>query len=353
MKGLQPLNLLVVEDNPGDYVLLEDYLRKSQLPLKEIFHAENITSVMDLSKKNGFDVALLDLSLPDSTGIDSVITMDRLLPKIPIVVFSGLNDVNVAIESISLGAQDYLVKGEFNEKLLTKSVPYIIERKKTLEKLRISNEKYELVNRATFDTIWEWDYQSAKGIWGEGFIKTFGYSEEKLQYGNDWMNEYIHPADRDRVNHQIQRCIAALKTNWQDEFRFRCADGTYKYVYDRGYIIFSEKGKPMRMFGAMTDITDRKELEQQLAEQRLKQQKLITEVTIQAQEKERNELGRELHDNINQVLATVKMYIGIAKEKEQIPHDIIGQCYEFVSHAMEEIRKLSHSLVAPSLGDIG
>ncbi|MEK7226667.1 MAG: sensor histidine kinase, partial [Bacteroidota bacterium] len=90
-----------------------------------------------------------------------------------------------------------------------------------------------------------------------------------------------------------------------------------------------------------------------LADQQLEQQKLITEVTIQAQEKERNELGRELHDNINQILATIKMYIGMAKEKEPPPKDLINQSYLYVSEAMEEIRKLSHSLVAPSLGDIG
>lgn len=67
----------------------------------------------------------------------------------------------------------------------------------------------------------------------------------------------------------------------------------------------------------------------------------------------RNELGRELHDNINQILATVKMYIGMAVAKEKIPLDLIQTCHQYVTEAMDEIRKLSHSLVAPSLGDIG
>lgn len=353
MKRFKPLSLLVVEDNPGDYLLLEKFLKVSQLPLNKISHADNMAAVSVLAKNNGFDVALLDLSLPDSSGIDSVITLDRLLPEIPIVVFSGLTDISIAVESISLGAQDYLVKGEFNEKLLAKSVQYSIERKKTLEKLRISNEKYELVNRATFDTIWEWDYQTGKGLWGEGFMKTFGYSEEKLKYDENWQDEFIHPDDKEQVIKKIKHCIASLKENWQDEYRFRCADGSYKYVYDRGFILFNEKGQPFRMFGAMTDITERKKLELELAEQRVKQQKLITEVTIQAQEKERNELGRELHDNINQILATIKMYMGMAKEKKEVPKDVIVSCYGYVTEAMEEIRKLSHSLVTPSLGDIG
>ncbi len=98
----------------------------------------------------------------------------------------------------------------------------------------------------------------------------------------------------------------------------------------------------------------REKHQKERAEQQIKEQQLKTEITIQTQEKERNELGRELHDNINQILATVKMYLSMAKSKENITRDLdlIDQSYEYVNEAIEEIRKLSHSLVAPSLGDI-
>jgi len=222
-KEIKSYRLLVVEDNPGDYVLLEQYLQLSKLPIETIIHAKNMAAATALVKDNSFDIAFLDLTLPDSFGIDSVITLNRLLPQTPIVVFSGLSTIEIAMESISLGAQDYLIKGEFDERLLAKSVLYSIERKRTKE---------------------------------------------------------------------------------------------------------------------------------ELAEQQIKQQKLITEVAIQAQEKEKNELGRELHDNINQILATVKMYLGMAKSGQNVPEDLVGMSYEYVNQAMEEIRKLSHSLVTPSLGDI-
>jgi|SRR5450432_163047 two-component system sensor histidine kinase UhpB len=352
-RNIKPYRLLIVEDNPGDYVLLEEYFRLSQLSIEKIHHAVNMAAVPALIKENIFDIALLDLTLPDSNGVDSVMTLTRLLPQTPVIVFSGLSTIEIAVESISMGAQDYLVKGEFDEKLLAKSVQYSIERKRSIERLRESNERYEFVNKATLDTIWEWDYLTKEGLWGEGIIKTFGYTEYNLKYDMNWLNEFIHPDDKEKVLKTIQYHIENGLKNWQEEYRFRCADGTYKEVFDRGYILFDKNKKPYRMIGAMTDLTEKKKLERELAEQQLKQQKLITEITIESQENERNDLGRELHDNINQILATVKMYLGMAKSGRGIPEDLINKSYEYVNDAMEEIRKLSHSLVAPSLGVIG
>lgn len=101
-------NLLVVEDHPGDYRLLVEYLKLIALPVHQIFHALNMEAVPALLKENVIDIVLLDLSLPDSTGIESVKTIDRLLPNKPIIVLSGFSAIDIAIESISLGAQDYL-----------------------------------------------------------------------------------------------------------------------------------------------------------------------------------------------------------------------------------------------------
>ena len=174
IKKIKPYCMLVVEDNPGDYKLLKQYINRSQLPVDRICHAEKMGEVPALISENSFDIVLLDLTLPDSKGVDSVVALDHLMPQTPIVVFSGLSTIEIAIESISLGAQDYLIKGEFDEKLLAKSIQYSIERKKTTERLRESNEKYQYVNKATHDTIWEWDYTTNQGLWGDGFSKTFG-----------------------------------------------------------------------------------------------------------------------------------------------------------------------------------
>lgn len=352
-KEIKPYSLLVIEDNPGDYVLLQLFLQLSKLPIEKIVHTDSITAVPVNDMGTVFDIVFLDLTLPDSTGIDSVITLNRLMPKTPIIVFSGLSTIETAIEAISLGAQDYLVKGEFDGKLLTKSIQYSIERKRATEKLRENNELYEFVNKATNDTIWEWNYLRGEGQWGDGIIKTFGYSEAHRKYDESWVNEFIHPEDKERVITNLEEHILNGLQNWEDEFRFRCANGTYKNVYDRGYILFDNNKKPYRIIGAMSDLSEKKKLEKEIVEQQILHQKLITQASIQAQEKEKNQLGIELHDNINQILATVKMYLGIAKSKQHADEDLIDKSYEYVNEAMEAIRMLSHSLVTPSLGDIG
>jgi two-component system sensor histidine kinase UhpB len=347
------LNLLVVEDNPGDFALLDAYLNMGNLKNGHTILARTMSEARTQIRKNEFDVAMLDLTLPDSSGIDSVITLGHLLPRVPIVVFSGHADVETAVQAISLGAQDYLVKGEFDEKLLQKSIHYSIERKKMLERIRQSNERYELVNKATLDTIWEWDFIQQTGTWGDGFLHMFGYEATDLTYSDGWIRRYVHPEDRDRVSSRIRKQIALKQQHWQDEYRFRCRDGSYKDVHDRGFILYDEAADPYKMIGAITDITEKRSLEKELASQELMQQKLITEVTIQAQEKERNELGKELHDNINQVLATVKMYLGLSLDKGIERKDLIQHSLENVNYAIEEIRRISRSLVAPSLGDMG
>ncbi len=346
-----PITILIVEDNAGDYLILKDLLQRMRLPVKKIVHALNMQVVSSLINTK-FDVVLLDLTLPDSTGVDSVITMDRLLPKTAIICLSGLSGEDTAVEAISLGAQDYLVKGDFDEKLLAKTIQHSFERKRTLENLHLSNERFKLINKATLDTTWDLNFEDDIGQWGEGIIRTFGYPEENLLFNFDTWKKLIHPDDLKQVMKNLGYHLTNQLKNWQDEYRFTAADGSYKDVFSRGYFLFTNKGKPSRMFGSTTDITERKKLEKELADQQLNHQKLITETTLLAQETERNEIGKELHDNINQILATVKLYHSMMKSNKNDEGELLAKASEYVNEAIEEIRKLSKSLVSPSLGNI-
>jgi two-component system sensor histidine kinase UhpB len=228
----------------------------------------------------------------------------------------------------------------------------ITDRKKIEESLRVSNERFNIVSKATNDAIWDWDLRNESVFWNDAMFQLFGYRPTEIDK-KTWWEEHIHPEDRDRVVSKVTKHIKNGIESWQDEYRFICADGSVKHVFDRGFILLDNDQQPYRMIGAMMDITERKKLQDELAAQSLARQRQVTEATILAQEKERADIGRELHDNINQILTTTKMYLDMALTEADIREELMLKSHQNISSAIEEIRILSKSLVPPSLGDIG
>src|SRR5476651_2240241 len=136
------LSILIVEDNPGDLFLLEETLRLTRIPFEHVFKASSTAQAIEILGKHKVSVVLLDLSLPDSSGFNSFSQVEAYASAIPIIVLTGLADTELAIETMASGAQDYLTKGEFDERLLSKSIQYSIERNRIRESLRESNESY-------------------------------------------------------------------------------------------------------------------------------------------------------------------------------------------------------------------
>jgi two-component system sensor histidine kinase UhpB len=229
----------------------------------------------------------------------------------------------------------------------------ITDRKLIEESLRISNERFNIVSKATNDAIWDWDLITGHVFWNDAIYSLFGYAQDEIVQSSKWWEEHIHPNDHDRVVAKVNAHIDNGIESWQDEYRFVAKDGTIKNVFDRGFILLDNEHKPYRMIGAMMDITERKKLQDELSAQNLARQRQVTEATIMAQEKERAEIGRELHDNINQILTTTKMYLDMAIAEEDIREELMLKSHQNISSAIEEIRSLSKSLVPPSLGDIG
>ena len=353
------LSILTVEDNPSDLFLLEHMIRSSGLTVHRLYSTDRIREAYALLSEQKIDVVLLDLTLPDSFGIHSFIYLKPVVQKIPVIILTGLSDTNVALEAIKEGAQDYLVKGELTEGLLAKAIQYSMERKRTLEHLRLSNERFNTVVKATNDAIWDWDMLTNKVFMvGDTYKQLFGYDIVDTYRPEDLWESIIHPEDRERVEMKLSAVIrGGVQTKWEDEYRLRKSNGEYAFVHDRGYIIYSAEQRPLRMIGATQDITSRKKAEEIVMrdlthQQRLKQQQ-ITEVVLGAQERERFELGQELHDNINQILATSKLYLDVAIEERAPRLELLVKSRNNISMAIEEIRRLSKELITPSLNDLG
>jgi PAS domain S-box-containing protein len=146
-----------------------------------------------------------------------------------------------------------------------------IRNKSVLEKLQLtnikikeSNERYDIVAKATSDTIWDWRIEDDSFIWNKGIQGVFGYQKEDVGSTSKWWFDRIHPEDSLKMSVKLYSFLEQKTEKWQDEYRFQCADGSYKYVFDRGFLVKDASGKPIRMIGAIQDVTKQKEEEQRL-----------------------------------------------------------------------------------------
>ena len=149
------------------------------------------------------------------------------------------------------------------------------------EALRKSNERFDMAVRATNDVIWDWDLLTDEIWWNENFTKVFGYSRETVDRTVKSWYEGIHPDDQGRVIAGVHRLIGAGGESWSDEYRFRRHDGSFAHVLDRGQVIRDDAGRAVRMIGAKADISSRKQAEERIHNQALRQ-RLIAEFGQQA-----------------------------------------------------------------------
>jgi PAS domain S-box-containing protein len=160
-----------------------------------------------------------------------------------------------------------VIKDETGKNIILKGTTQdITESRQNLEALRASNERFELVNKATSDAIWDYDVIKDTLYWGDGFNTLFGYTSPNEPNDPSRWRENIHPEDRAEIMHRVTVALEDPTVNtWTSEYRFRKADNSYAYVLDKVFMIRDRNGKALRMLGALQDITELKEAERKLA----------------------------------------------------------------------------------------
>jgi len=137
------LRIGLLEDNPGDARLIEEMLREPPVTEYRFTLSSRMDQLLESLDREPIDVLLLDLGLPDSQGMDTFHRINHRAPGLPIVIFSGADDEQLASEAVSCGAQDYLVKGRINSFLLKRAIRYAVERKRAEEDIRTLNRELE------------------------------------------------------------------------------------------------------------------------------------------------------------------------------------------------------------------
>ena len=188
--------------------------------------------------------------------------------SIPIILLTGNDDWDVDVEAMEAGAADYLVKGQFGTRQLERSIRYAmgfaVERQKTLEALRLSQERYALAVRGANDGLWDWDLTSDRIYFAPRWKSMLGYREEQIgDSPQEWFSR-VHDLDLERVKAEVAAHLAGKSSHLETEHRMLHEDGTYRWVLTRGLAVRDDQGKAVRMAGSQSDITKRKAAEDRL-----------------------------------------------------------------------------------------
>ena len=229
----------------------------------------------------------------------------------------------------------------------------VTEREKAERALGDSEERFQLVSRATNDAIWDWDVVTHSISFSESFGTLFGYRAGEFEPTLEFWMQGIHPEDHDQVRESVSQVFRSEKELWTSEYRFRCADGSYACVYDRGYVLRNADGKPQRMVGAMMNITPQKE-----AEEDLRVAKEAAEAASQAKSQFLANMSHEIRTPMNGIIGMTDLaletelnhdqreYLGMVKRSAHSLLGLINDILDFskIEAGMLELEAIDFSL---------
>ena len=301
-----PMRILMIEDNPGDARLLLEYLSEAGTDRFVIFQADRLAGGLVYLSQPGIDVVLLDLTLPDSHGVETLNRVQAHAASVPIVVLTGRDDDAVAAQLLQAGAQDYLVKGHVTSALLVRALRYATERKHAQDKLILYREIFvhSIEAIAIMDLHGRYLEQNA------AHRQFLGFSDENLRGHTPALH-----LDEEKSKGIISDL--AKTGRYRGEATNHTKDGRTIDIEVSAFAIRNEAGQPVCYVEIKRDMTERKRMEQALRATHDDLERRVAERTRDLQEKldelesfEEVVVGREL-----------KM-IGLEKELAQLRKDV-------------------------------
>jgi PAS domain S-box-containing protein len=255
------VKILLVEDNPGDARLVEWYLSKPGTGTLQVIRAERLNDALRELAATRFDLVLLDLSLPDSTGLDTVLGARRAAGMTPIVILTGLDDEETALAALRNGAQDYLVKGKFDSRELIRSLSYAIERERIEQALRQTKEALEAIIAASPAAVLSLDTEGRVLTWNESAEHIFGWTAAEA-VGR--IPPFVPEGSEAEFGSLLKQVLAGEPVPDLESRRPR-KDGTLVDVSLSARPIRGADGAASGVVAVLADITRRKQAEAELA----------------------------------------------------------------------------------------
>ncbi len=174
------LRILIVEDNPADADFIRELMPDTGSVRFQFESVSRLSEAIARLERQGLDLILLDLSLPDSLGLPTLHQVRRAAPEVPVIVLSGNNDQDLAVIAVQAGAQDYLVKGQISGSLLVRAARYALERKRAEDAVLRSAQRHLSILRTAMDGFWRLDMQARLLEVNQTYCQMSGYTEPEL-----------------------------------------------------------------------------------------------------------------------------------------------------------------------------
>ena len=258
----EQVEVLLIEDNPADADLVRGHLSAVAHTQFNLQWVELLAEGLQKIECGGIDVVLLDLGLPDSEGLDTFQAIHATSPRLPIIVLTGRDDEELALEAARRGAQDYLAKGQLDGGLLSRSIRYSIERKRAEEALRESEERFRELADMLPQMVFEIDENGAIAFLNQASFVTMGYTPDDITTDPMAVLGTLAPEDQERARANIAGA-SSKQSQGGTEYTAVRKDGTTLPV-----LVFTspivQDGKPAGLRGIAIDITERKRAEEAL-----------------------------------------------------------------------------------------
>lgn len=253
--------VLLIEDDSVEAALIRHCISSFAGARAEVDHVQRLAEGVSRLAERPYDVVLLDLNLPDGSGISNLHRVKAAAPTVAVIILTNVEDQEGPVAAMAEGAQDYLTKRHMTSELLSRSIRYAIARQEVETSLRASEERYALALAGARDGIWDWNIEQGEIYYSPRWLALLRLSASDAPPTPATWFDRVHDEDRAGLEKALDEHLSGATPHLEYEFRIRTGSGQVLWAQCRGVAVRNASGRATRIAGSLTDISDRKSTE--------------------------------------------------------------------------------------------